>query len=71
MHYRHRALALILHPGRTAPELLRHRTMARLAWDAVQTARAYLEHKGQVDEHFRGCVRARVKQEGAVLGFAR
>ena len=50
-HYRYRALALILHPDRTAPELLRHRTMARLAWDAVQTARAYLEHTGQVDEH--------------------
>ena len=51
-HYRYRALALILHPDRTAPELLRHRTMARLAWDAVQTARAYLEHSGQVDELF-------------------
>ena len=51
-HYRYRALALILHPDRTAPELLRHRTMARLAWGAVQTARAYLEHTGQVDEHF-------------------
>ena len=51
-HYRYRALALILHPDRTAPELLRHRTMARLAWDAVQTARAYLEHTGQVDELF-------------------
>ena len=51
-HYRYRALTLILHPDRTAPELLRHRTMARLVWDAVQTARAYLEHTGQVDELF-------------------
>ena len=52
VQHRYRALALLLHPGRTAPELLRHRTMARLAWDAVQTAHAYLEHTGRVDEHF-------------------
>ena len=51
-HYRYRALTLILNPDRTAPELLRQRTMACLAWGAVQTARAYLEHTGQVDEHF-------------------
>jgi len=25
--------------------------MARLAWDAVQTARAYMQHTGRVDEH--------------------
>ena len=50
-HYRYRVLALILHPDRAAPELLRHRTMARLAWGAVQTARAYLKHTGQLREN--------------------
>ena len=49
---RYRALTLLLHPDRAAPELLRHRTMARLAWDAVQTAHAYLEHTDQVDGRF-------------------
>ena len=52
VHHRYKALTLLLHPDRTASELLRHRTMARLAWDAVQTARAYLEHTGRADEHF-------------------
>ena len=51
VQHRYRALTLVLHPDRTAPELLRHRTMARLAWDAVQTARAYMQHTGRVDEH--------------------
>ena len=40
VQHRYRALMLLLHPDRTAPELLRHRTMARLAWDAVQTAQS-------------------------------
>ena len=52
MQHRYKALTLLLHPDRTAPELLRHRTMARLAWGAVHTAHAYLEHMGRVDEHF-------------------
>ena len=52
VHHRYRAPTPLLHPDRTAPELFRHRTMACLAWDAVQTARAYLEHTGRVGEHF-------------------
>ena len=49
--HRYRALTLLLRPDRTAPELLRHRTMAHLAWDAVQTAHAYMQHTGRMDEH--------------------
>ena len=52
VQHQYRALTLLFHPDRTASELLRHRTMARLAWDAVQTARTYLDHTGRVDEYF-------------------
>ena len=52
VQHRYRALTLLLYPDRTASELLRHRTMARLAWDAVQTAHAYMLHTDRMDEHF-------------------
>ena len=54
VQHRYRAPTLLLHPGRTAPELLRHAQNdgPSRTWGAMQTAHAYLEHTGRMDEHF-------------------